>query len=273
MISDWRIMPIFDNLEARMIYNSIGRWYDIARRTFANMTDDAIRTLLSNPGAWYIRGHPEPITEMGVVIVAIPQPVERPTQTTTELGAFALDKQNVHRKATVDQTIKIVTRVLNIPVPLEYRWNTKTLSKTPGEIIVCCGLTPVAGAVMIDKYSRDDDVYELGNGIYGKVLDSVWQYISKSADKDQLCYILKQELQDNVGMCAQGNLSRLCNALSGYMDGIGPQESVSERLGRELPTLLEIEDEMERINLAKRLLNEVQLPTDEWDVWLDALKV
>lgn len=246
-------------------------WRTVATQTFARMTDDQIRTLLTTQGYWYIRGHPEPIDQYGRIILPdIPPPIQRQRQT-TNLGDFVQDKQNVHLTVTVKQTIDIVNRVLKIPVPPEYRWNTETLSKTPGEIIVCCKLTPQAGAVMTDKYSRDDDVYELGNGIYGKVLDSVWQYISKSDDKEHMCAILKQELQDNIGMCAQGNLSRLCNALAGYMEGIGEIESPAEKLGRLIPELMKIEDEKVRIEKVKELLENVSLPRDEWDNWLNAV--
>lgn len=270
MMRHWREMVILDVQQTFVLQRAILDWRYAVVRAFRIMTDEQITNLLSLRGSWFIREHPEPITLDGRIVIPPPVPVERPGR---ELVDFVRDKQNVHRKATVDQTTEIVKRVLKIPVPDEYRWNTSTLSKTPGEIIVSCKLTPVAGAAMMDKYSKDDDVYELGDGIYGKVLDSVWQYISKSDDKERLCAILRTELQDNVGMCAQGNLSRLCNTLAGYIDGMNTQESVSERLGREFPKLFEIEDETQRIAAGKNILNEVQLPTEEWDAWLDALKV
>jgi hypothetical protein len=78
-------------------------------------------------------------------------------------------------------------------------------------------------------------------------------------------------LQDNVGMCLQGNLTRICNSLSGYLDGVTTQESHAQILGREFPKLLEIENIEERIATAKHILQDIGLPTDEWSVWLDAL--
>lgn len=250
-------------------------WERLAMATFQQMTDNQIRTLLYLHGSWYIRNHPEPIDLRGQLAQPELGPIPPPPplirrQTQTELAHFASDKQNVHRKATVDQTIEIVNRVLKLPVPPEYRWNTETLSKTPGEIIVSCKLTPKAGALMTEKYAGDDDVYELGKGIYGKVLDSVWQYISNSDDKEQMCAILKQELQDNIGMCAQGNLSRLCNALAGYMEGIESVESPAEKLGRLIPPLMDIEDAETRIEAIKKTLADVGLPKSDWDMWLDA---
>jgi hypothetical protein len=191
-----------------------------------------------------------------------------PAPPARELAAFAADKQNIHTTQSVNMTKEMVERVLKIAVPEEYRWNMKTVSKTVGEIIADCNLTPNEMIEMANRYLGNADVYEMGKGIYGKVLDGVWQYIRNSPDKADMCRILKQELKDNIGMCAQGNLTRLCNVLAGYLDGIGPQESVNERLGRELPLLMEDED---RITKAKTLMMSLNVPEAEWGVWLDAL--
>ena len=195
-------------------------------------------------------------------------PVPPPVQ---ELAAFAADKQNIHTTQSVNMTKAVVERVLRIPVSADYRWNMDTVSKTVGEIIIDCNLTTIEMVEMMNRYIRDDDVYDMGKGIYGKVLDGVWQYVRNSSDKADLCRILKQELKDNIGMCAQGNLTRLCNVLAGYMDGIGPQESPSERLGRELPLLMEIENVTERLGKAKDLMKSLALPEADWNPWLEAL--
>ncbi len=124
---------------------------------------------------------------------------------------------------------------------------------------------------MSAKYCQDEDIYEMGKGIYGKVLDGVWQYVSNSPDKADLCRILRQEMEDNIGMCAQGNLTRLCNILSGYMEGIGVQESPAEILGRKLPLLMEIADQQARLRAAFNLLVETGIPSDQWLAWIEPL--
>lgn len=188
-----------------------------------------------------------------------------------ELGRFARDPQNVHTTPVVQQTKDIVDRILKIPVPAEYKWNMTVCSKTPGEIITMCKLTPKGAWQMSAKYCQDENIYEMGKGIYGKVLDGVWQYILNSPDKVDLCRILRQEMEDNIGMCAQGNLTRLCNILAGYMEGIGSQESIADILGRLLPKLMEIEDVDSRLAEAFRVLKENNLPYTQWKTWLDPL--
>ena len=188
-----------------------------------------------------------------------------------DLGRFARDAQNVHTTVAVKQTKDMVQRILKITVPPEYRWNERVCSLTPGDIIMKCKLTPKAAWQMSAKYCQAETIYEFEMGIYGKVLDGVWQYILNSPDKEDLFKCVRQEMEDNIGMCAQGNLTRLCNILAGYMEGIGVQESPAEILGRKLPLLMEIEDETTRLNEAYKLLVETGTPEEEWLSWVEPL--
>jgi len=188
-----------------------------------------------------------------------------------DLRILAADRQNIHTTLVVQKTKEYVDMICRIHVPPEYRWNMNYCSKTIGEIIIECNLTPRGAWQMAAKYCVDDNIYELGLGIYGKVLDSVWQYVKASTSKDDLCKIIRQEMEDNIGMCAQGNLSRLCNILSGYLEGIGSQESLAERLGRLLPPLSQIEDANQRLVEVLRVLTENGVPNEEWLAWAEPL--
>ena len=279
MYSHLRRMPDIDPAARITLFDLINHWNRIAHRTFELMTDASIELLLNqNAGPWYIRDVPEPIDETGRVVIdlahiqaARPAPRQRRAVQAPELQAFVNDNQNVHRAATVKMVTTTVEKVLKIEVPKPYQWNMRVMSKTPGAIIIHCKLTVPAGMAMMEKYSKADDIYEMGKGIYGRLLDSVWQFISKSDDKECLCGILRAELQDNIGMCMQGNLSRLCNVLAGYIDEIKISETPAERLGRELPKLMELEDESERLRRARVILRELALPVAEWAPWTDAL--
>jgi len=121
-------------------------------------------------------------------------------------------------------------------------------------------------------YCSDATIYDLEPGIFGKVVDGVWQFINKSPDKADLKKILAAELRDNIGMCAQGNLSRMCNVLQGYLEGIGQKESVAEILGREFPKLMEVENETDRVYMGTELLRNNNVPDDQWEAWLQPLR-
>ena len=188
-----------------------------------------------------------------------------------QLERIANDNQNVHTTEAVKQTKEIVKKVLAISVPFEYQWNVYWVSKTPGEIITDCTLQINPARIMMDKYTLSDNIYEMGPGIYGRVLDGVWQYIKNSKDKKDLCKILAQELKENVGMCLQGNLSRLCNTLAGYMDGMS-QESVAEILGREFAIISQIADYDERFAKANKILDDNKIMDEKVrEEWISAL--
>jgi hypothetical protein len=195
---------------------------------------------------------------------------DRVRQQVDELGAFAADNQNVHTTLMVQKVKAMVQKILEIPVPDEYL--TDTL-KTPGEIILQCNLTKKAAQQMMSKYCEEVDIYDLGIGIYPCVLNSVWQYIKNSEHTEDLKKILASEMQDNIGMCQQGNLSRLCNILSGYLDGLivdtkSPREILGERLSQISQTNL---NPVEMFLQARQALEELEIPQDEWDEWLTTL--
>lgn len=196
----------------------------------------------------------------------------RPRAPVGELAKIVNDPQNVHTKPVVKLVIETVERVLKIAVPPEYRCRKGEVSKTPGEIIAECHLGPKTVIQLISRYTAAEDIYGLGERIYGRVLDAVWQYIKNSADKEDLKKILKQELLDNIGMCLQGNLSRLCNVLAGYLDGIGPQEPAAEVLGREFPKLWDIDDDEERVAEGMKILDRVGvMEMKVRNEWLEAI--
>ena len=192
--------------------------------------------------------------------------VPRPPPDT--LAAFATDKQNVHTKATINLVRKSIEHVLKIPVPDEYQ--TDTL-KTVGEIILNCKLSKQAAAQMTVRYCSDENIYECGPGIYARLLNCVWQFIKHSEHKDDLCHILRSEMEDNINMCAQGNLSRLCNILSGYMECL-VVETTAEQLQRRMAEIAASDKSMRiKTTQALRLLKDLTIPSQEWGAWLEPL--
>ena len=184
---------------------------------------------------------------------------------------FHADPQNIHRAETVNEVVKkTIQKVITISVPEDYVWNMTAISKTPGEIISECKLSIPAGKLLIDKYTSEETIYDMVPGIYGKTLDSVWQFVKGHDDKTLLIKTLKTELEDNIGMCAQGNLSRLCNVLQGYVDGLSVPP-VAEILGDLFPPLMEIECSDERRERGLQIMRTHNVPYDQQDEWLNIL--
>jgi hypothetical protein len=181
-----------------------------------------------------------------------------------------LDPQSVHRSEVVEQVKNTIQKIISIFVPAEYGWNMETVSKTPGEIIAECKLSIPATRLLMEKYMSCDTIYEMVHGIYGKTLDSVWQFIKSSSDKEVLIKTLKTELEDNIGMCAQGNLTRLCNVLQGYIDGLSIPP-VAEILGDLLPPLMGVSDRKVRREKALQILRTHGVPEDKQEEWIEPL--
>lgn len=187
-----------------------------------------------------------------------------------ELEAFANDKQNVHTEVVVTAVKTMISKILAIPIPDEYR--TETM-KTVTEIIDQCKPSLKAVWQMTAKYCNiAEDIYEMGPGIYAKVLNAVWQFIKTSEHGDDLKKILSTELSDSVAMCAQGNLSRICNVLTGYMDGLDIR-SDREVLADKMIELrnAHLNDEF-RLETARAMLHNHHVPQEEWADYLEALE-
>ena len=183
-----------------------------------------------------------------------------------ELGQLANDNQNIHKLIVVQKVKDTVTKILKIQVPIEYHSDTL---KTLGEIILDCKLSKKAAQQMTVFYCNDSDIYELGKGIYANVLNAIWQYIKSSDNSEDLKKILRNEMEDNIGMCAHGNLSRICNILSGYLDGlVVDTRSSNEIIGTKFVELMDLEDINERIVQARAFLDLHKIPKNEWREWL-----
>ena len=201
---------------------------------------------------------------LGARAMAVPNP--------NVLARIANDNQNVHTQLVVEQTKKNVAEILKIPVPEIFKWQSKKLSMTYKTIVMFCHLSPKSAWQFSSMYCSDATIYDLEPGIFGKVVDGVWQFIRASPDKADLKKILTAELRDNIGMCAQGNLSRVCNVLQGYLEGIEQKESVNTILGREFAKLMEIATESERLNKGNLILFNNNVPEDQWETWLEPLR-
>lgn len=189
-----------------------------------------------------------------------------------QLERISHDNQNVHTTQVVEHVKSNIKYLFdNIKVPLEHQWNVIFASHTYLEIVFELKLSMKVARHFSQMYLCDDSIYDYEKGIYGKVVDRVWQFICKSPHKSDLMKILKSELNDNVGMCPQGNLSRIVNVLMGYLDGLKQEETSSEILGREFPKLMNIEDIDDRIARGRQLLATNNVPESNWNEWLEPL--
>ena len=191
--------------------------------------------------------------EMPPLIPIAPPPIP-------EVAAFVRDAQNVHRADTIRYVYRVIESLKDTPVPEN--------QKTVPEIITECNLTPRAIITLTIYYYESTEIYGIPN-VYPKTLDSIWSFVKTHPEKNELIGRVRDELTDNIGMCAHGNLSRLCNILSGYLDGATPPRARHEILQERLAAIAQ-DDEDDKVARARMVLAELEVPPGDWAPWLAA---
>lgn len=182
-----------------------------------------------------------------------------------ELARFATDNQNVHTSKTVEMVLETSKKLM------------KMAKKKPSELdtmahcFTKCKLSDKARQQMAFMYYSEISIYNLKSPTYRLVMDGIWVYIDSQSEELQKEIIgrLAQELEDNIGMCPQGNLSRLVNVLSGYMDGVGFK--VEKSLGDLMLELRDIPNKKEREIKAIKLCKQFKQTSEETKAWIELL--
>jgi len=144
------------------------------------------------------------------------------------------------------------------------------------EIISDCEMSPQAAWQFSAKYCSDETIYDMENGIFGKLTDAVWQHVKASPESSELKKIVKEELEMNIGMCAQGNLSRVANILVGILDGLEPEEAsrldkIAKVIADLRPTLNSDMSRSQIVLAAMKVLVPFHMTAAEMKPWVDAV--
>jgi len=85
--------------------------------------------------------------------------------------------------------------------------------------------------------------------------------------------IIKEEIEAGVGYCAQGNLTRICNVLAGYIEDITPPSSRFEQANDRIQQLLSVEDVNSRKMSAKAILLELGFKEGDahWSAYMETV--
>jgi hypothetical protein len=107
-------------------------------------------------------------------------------------------------------------------------------------------------------------------------MDSVWQHVKNLEDPASLKRIVKEELEMNIGTCAQGNLTRVANILVGILDGLDPQEeSRLHKIGKAINdvrrTLTMAMTRSEIVLATMKVLVPFHMTAEEMKPWVDAV--
>jgi len=97
------------------------------------------------------------------------------------------------------------------------------------------------------NYCSDEYIHSKLQLKYKEILLPVLDFIKNNINKEELLKILYQEIQDSLGKCFQGRISRTINILNGYHECVNINISDNEQIGNLI------------INLRKKYLNQSEL--------------
>ena len=177
-----------------------------------------------------------------------------------DLGRLATDNQSVHTSVVVQNVHANLMNLFKSQKVSDAEINSMGLYC---EIMsACSSMTDEAKKTFSEKYFTKEKIYDINDDrIYARTLLAVWKFIQNSPHKEDLVAILKVELTDNVGMCAQGNLTRLLNVLNGYLDGMeAEKKSINDEFSELQRSTMSHEDKLTR---GKQLLDEYKIHDEE----------
>ena len=192
----------------------------------------------------------------------------------TELKKFVEDRQNVHTRIISNQTDKSMKIINNTSIPVG--------QKTIGEIIMAWMDLKIEWKDIesiykdMEYWGKESSIYSNDDYLYRKTLRSLWALIKTYKEGteiyNELVKRLYEECKDSVGMCGQGHITRLANVMVGFHEGFLTPKSSKEEFQdniAEIASNTNISDK-EKIEQAIILMNSINMPKEERQVWLDA---
>ena len=189
---------------------------------------------------------------------------EIPKTKNINLETIANDKQNVHTKPVVETVLIRAKELINF-------------SKNSGDEEVFFYLlsdellSNKAKENMNSYFYSKESIYELPKPTYRMVLQGLWKYIQSQTPniREEMIERLRQELEDNVGTCTQGNVSRLTNVLNGYdKKSVEPQISLSDIMAQ----ISKEKNPSIRKKKAIETLKKHKVSKDEYEAWMEAIE-
>jgi hypothetical protein len=188
------------------------------------------------------------------------------------LGQIAKDSQSVHTVSVTKSTNDGIFILEKQDVPQRQR----TLYEIEQTWIPIFGVEKVEILMkdMKDWGSRPQ-VMDKNKNVYKSVLRGLWAKIKSFDDADLKTELVKrlfEECTEALGMCADGHVGRLVNVLVGYDEQFKSNVSPMEYFQNNMSLIANSDvATVFKIDQAKKLMDDIQMPQEERGVWLEAL--
>jgi hypothetical protein len=205
--------------------------------------------------------NPQPIPD---VFVADPEG-------TVNLQAFGQDKQSIHRSSVQNETRENLKLILAVPLKepmlpdansayMEFLFALAHNGTSDKNIMKAIRVLRNECRGLITSFDTD----------HLTVFNHIWSYIQDHEHKDEMIKRLCEEVMESEGMCSNGKIARLVNAVQGFMDGLSAPVSKMEVFQGKIAKLMEM-PLMKRVALALELFKEFEIPEDQQETWFSPL--
>jgi hypothetical protein len=190
-----------------------------------------------------------------------------------DLGAMAEHGQSVHMKE-IETTTKTGIAFLQ---EMNIAQGQKTLREIEEAFRLSVDDKKAVSKVIADmkNWGAKKTAMDTKKNIYRPTLRGLWAKIKTYDDetKAELIKRLYEEASESLEMCADGHVARLVNVLIGFDDNfklqISPMEYFQENIAKiSENTTAPLDFKIEQ---AKRLMDDIRMPEDQREAWLDAL--
>jgi len=181
------------------------------------------------------------------------------------LEKLSKDNQNVHTTPIVKATIEIAIKLMKLSEDIDFKEDDIEY------MLKQLRISSKAKDNFKEYYFSENSIYDLPKQTYRKVMNGLWIYIqTHPKNTKELLKVLKEELEDNTGTCAQGNLSRIVNVLNGFDKNyeVKQEESLND-------IMLKIAKEKNisiRLDKAKKILKDRNIKGEEYIAWIETIE-
>lgn len=189
-----------------------------------------------------------------------------------DLQRLAEDRQNVHTKEVSRHTEKLTNLLLKEKVSPEQR----TLQMLTIKFAKFCKTDKMSQLIQVLDdmnlwYEKPTCIRE-GDALYRHLLNAAVCKIEASPLRKSLYRRAYEECTESVGLCCQGHLSRIINIFSGFESEFTSPVSSKELLQTKMAAISAMDSSHEdKVRHASDTLGELDIPKEEWGVWIDAL--
>jgi hypothetical protein len=182
----------------------------------------------------------------------------------------AEDGQNVHLPSIQNSFGDSVKHIMEHPAEDHPYFLSEMRDYYGGGFFSCFASTP-ATVKHVQKMCRCTTICSRVGVTYKEILERVWAISDEHEHKDAIRSVLKSEIQDGMKMCFTGQVTRIANSLSGFMEGVEITISVSEQISNAMVAVnrrCEKDSSLDPRTEAKKALDELKVPEAQQQEWL-----